>query len=439
MGRNCRMKPTLRALTILLLLCCTLFFTACGIAARHEKAIENAIVAYSDYYIEVQDLGNQVGAQAKEFSPDAASFEYAITALVPDYSTLTPDTLPFTPPDVDYSEPNAAAYRQSALNALRQAAESYAMDHPLTSYAEVPLTVVVQQDGSEYTASISSTSRENVKNTVESLLDNLLDSYETYTQNTRLAAIAEAKTDLLAGVFGGTAYAETASVENVVPLGSGQYEVTLVFPDPALVYGELAEDYYASFNQPFFGDETTVSLSADDLSGVNTPVMETVKASVVISYDESTGACSLADASALSAIIDPAKQQAEHTVTARVNADWRVPAVEPPASGTVLEGESRGNEVKFITSADLGAYYYVRFYLLPGEDVSEEGTLTAGLFIVGGKKASIRLPSGFYRVTCLVGNAWYGLDHLFGSDSKTYNGSNAVQSRSGYINTISFD
>ena len=61
-----------------------------------------------------------------------------------------------------------------------------------------------------------------------------------------------------------------------------------------------------------------------------------------------------------------------------------------------------------------------------------------GMFIVGGKKASIRLPSGYYRITCMVGDAWYGLDYLFGTESKTYNGSNAVQSRSGYINTVSF-
>ena len=432
------MRTKLRAPIFLILLIALLLLSGCGLSSRHEKAIESAIVAYSDYYIEVRDLNAQVGAQAKELDPDAASFEYTITALVPDYSTLTPETLPFTPPDVDYSEPSAAAYRQSALTSLRQTAESYALEHAFSAYAEVPLTLVVEQDGGDWTAAIASTSRQDVENTVESLLGKLLDTYDAYTQNSRLAAIAESKTDLLSDVFGGSGYAEAAAVENVAPLGSGAYNVTLSFPDPALVYGELAEDYYASFNQPFFGDEMVVSLSADDLSGVNTPAMEAVSADVTISCDDSTGVCTLTDASALSALIDPAKQQAEQTATARVNADWRVPAVEPPASGTVLEGESHGNEIKFITSADLGAYYYVRFYLLPGEDVSEEGTLTAGLFIVGGKKASIRLPSGYYSVTCLVGNAWYGLDYLFGSDSKTYTGSNAVQSRSGYINTISF-
>ncbi|MEN6417743.1 MAG: hypothetical protein ABFC73_02365 [Clostridiaceae bacterium] len=432
------MRTKLRAPIILILLSALLLLGGCGLSSRHEKAIESAIVAYSDYYIEVRDLGSQVGAQAKELDTDAASFEYTITALVPDYSTLAPGTLPFTPPDVNYSEPGAAAYRQSALTSLRQTAESYALEHTFSAYAEVPLTLVVEQDGGDWTASIASTSRQDVENTVESLLGKLLDSYDAYTQNSRLAAIAESKTALLSDVLGGIGYAEAASVENVVPLGGGKYNVTLSFPDPKLVYSELAEDYYASYNQPFFGDETTVSLSADDLSSVNTPAMETVSADVTIACDDSTGVCSLADASALSAIIDPAKQQAEPAISARVNADWRVPVMEPPASGSVLEGEGRGNEIKFVTSADLGAYYYVRFYLLPGEDINEEGTLTAGMFIVGGKKASIRLPGGYYRITCMVGNAWYGLDYLFGTESKTYNGSNAVQSRTGFINTVSF-
>jgi hypothetical protein len=432
------MKTTLRALTILLLLACTLVFAACGIAPQHEKAIENAIIAYSDYYIEVRDLGEQVDAQAETFDQNAASFEYTITALIPDYTSLTPETLPFTPPEVDFNEPNVAAYRQNALYALRQAAETYSLEHEFAAYAEVPLAVAVEQVDGDWTATISSTSKKSIQTTAEYLLSNLLDSYDSFQQNSRLAFIAESKPSLLQDVFGGSGYAETALIENVAPLGDGLYELSLSFPDPTLVYSALAEDYYASFNQPFFGDEMAVSLTAEDLSGVNTPVMQTQSASVIVLYDEDTVSCSLFDASALSALIEPAKQQAEQTVSARVNADWRVPAVEPPASGKVLEGESRGNEINFVTSADLGAYYYVRFFLLSGDDVSEEGTLAAGIFITGGKKATIRLPSGYYRATCLVGNAWYGLDYLFGTDSKTYNGSNAVQSRSGYINTISF-
>lgn len=433
------MKTSRRALIILLPLVCTLFLTGCGLSARHEKAIENAIIAYSSYYIEVRGLGDQISAQANNFDPNAALFEYVVTALIPDYTSLTPETLPFTPPNVDYSEPNPAAYRQNALYALRQAAEGYALEHEFTAYAEVPLKVVVEQSGGDWTATISSTSKKSIQTTAEYLLSNLLDSYDSFQQNSRLAFIAESKASLLADAFGGSGYAKAATVESVAPLGGGLYEMTLSFPDPALVYGELANDYYASFNQPFYGDEKVVELSADDLSGVNTPVMQTKSASVTVLYDESTVTCALADESALNAIIDPAKLETEQTVSARVNAEWRVPAVEPPASGSVLEGESRGNEIRFVTSADLGAYYYVRFYLLSGEDVSEEGTLTAGLFIFGGKKASIRLPSGYYRVTCLVGNSWYGLEHLFGSDSKTFSGSNAVRSRSGYINTISLE
>jgi hypothetical protein len=72
----------------------------------------------------------------------------------------------------------------------------------------------------------------------------------------------------------------------------------LSFPDPTFVYSALAEDYYASFNQPFFGDEMTVSLTADDLSGIYTSATQTQSASLRFVRREQ-GNCSLTDASAL--------------------------------------------------------------------------------------------------------------------------------------------
>ena len=60
------------------------------------------------------------------------------------------------------------------------------------------------------------------------------------------------------------------------------------------------------------------------------------------------------------------------------------------------------------------------------------------MFIVGGKSATVLLPTGFYRDSCIVGNDWYEPDALFGKDSKKYAGKNALESREGYVNTISF-
>jgi hypothetical protein len=50
---------------------------------QHEKAIENAIIAYSDFYIEVRDLGEQVDAQQRRSIRTPRRLNTRITALVP--------------------------------------------------------------------------------------------------------------------------------------------------------------------------------------------------------------------------------------------------------------------------------------------------------------------------------------------------------------------
>jgi hypothetical protein len=123
-----------------------------------------------------------------------------------------------------------------------------------------------------------------------------------------------------------------------------------------------------------------------------------------------------------------------------INAAWLIAPATPPSSGKVLEGESKGNVIFFKTNqADAEKYYYVRFYLLPDQDPVEEGTLQAGVFIEGGKRAKILLPSGYYRVECWIGETWYGPDYLFGDDFTYYGSSNSIRSQYGYTSTISFE
>jgi hypothetical protein len=64
--------------------------------------------------------------------------------------------------------------------------------------------------------------------------------------------------------------------------------------------------------------------------------------------------------------------------------------------------------------------------------------LAAGVFIFGGKEATVRLPSGYYRIDCYAGDTWYGPDALFGDNGEKFGSDSAIRSRSGYVNTISF-
>jgi len=428
-------RSVFRISSAALLCAASLLLCGCGASGAHEKAIENAVVAYPDYYIEVRSLSEQVRSQYDDSGENAA--EYTITAFVPYYPSLDERIVSFDPPAPDYSLP-AAQYRTRARLLLRQSLETYALEHELDSYAEVPLTFTVYRSGSSWEAALSGVSKNEIKRTVESMMDQILDGSESYTQNARLCAIAESKDALLKDVFGGGDYVSLAGVTDVRSEGNGLYTLYLDFPDPVELYAALAEDYYASYNQPFYGSEASVSLSADDLSGVDVSGMAYTTGSAMISCDAG-GVCTLYEAPSLETYIASAKAAAEGTAAARINAEWRVPEQETPSSGTILEGESCGNDIVFVTNAELGTYYYVRFYLLPGEDASEEGKLTLGVFITGGKKATVRLPSGYYRVDCHTGDAWYGLDALFGADGDAFGSDNAIRSRSGYINTISFE
>ena len=102
---RCRVRLTALLLVLPLL-------SGCGAAGGHGKAITDAIVSYSDYYIEVRNLDAQVREQYKAFDPGAAVFDYTITADIPDYTRtryLTPSPIPFQASDL--SAQNAAAYQ----------------------------------------------------------------------------------------------------------------------------------------------------------------------------------------------------------------------------------------------------------------------------------------------------------------------------------------
>jgi len=432
------MKRPASTICLLFSITATLFLTGCGALSQHAKAIETAIVGYSDYYIEVYDLSGQVKEQYRQLDKRQSAIDYTITIDIPDYTSVDPAAVGFTPPAPDYATMSASQYRSAAAASLRVRLEAYAYDNAFSSYVELPVTFSLTETADGFLAALSGTSRNDVKTTVDSMVLSLLDSYPAYTENYRLATVADARFSLLDGLFGSD-YAALTSVRKVVSNGDGTYEMTLVYPDPYDVYDALAQQYYASFNQPFYGDAQAASLSADNLGGIDAADMSTMTNAVTVALDADAGVCTLADASVVESQISAARMQAEAAAEQRVNEEWRVPEAEIPSNGEILEGTSGGNKIVFVSDADLGKYYYVRFYLLPGDDASEDGTLEAGMFLVGGQKASVRLPSGYYRVACWIGDAWYGLDALFGPDATEFGSENAIRSRFGYINTISFE
>lgn len=432
------MKQLRRIGLPLLFITITLALSACGAASQHQKAIEQAIVGYSDYYIVVRDLADQVKDGYSKIDPKQSVVNYTISVEIPDYTSAEFQSVPYTVPEPDATTTSLEQYQNKAILSIRQALETYALKNEITFYQSVPVTFDVMSSGNGWTASITTSSKAAIQQAVEGRMLQILEANETYQKNAQLAQLNSSLSALLAEPLGGAEYAALVEFSNVTQASDGAYTATLSYPDPAAVYSALGEAYVNSYNQSFYGDPIVITLTADGLSQIDTSAMPRVQDTITASYDPATSTYALVGANDLIARVATAKHQAEAAASDAVNAAWRIQPLDPPESGTVLEGTSTGNKIVFKAGGTLGRYYYIRLYAISGEDVSEEGTLSAGLFIVGGKSATVLLPTGFYRVSCIVGDDWYGPDVLFGKDSKKYAGKNALESRDGYVNTISF-
>jgi hypothetical protein len=429
-----RLRVCLIVLTPALLL-----LSGCGTASGQVKAITDAIVSYSDYYIEVRNLDAQVREQYKTHNPEEIVFDYTITADIPDYTRLDMANVPYQLPSPDFSALNVVSYRHQASFALRQALESYALEGSVGTYRQVPVSISVTQSKEGWSAVLSSQSKLAIQQAVEAMVASVLEQNDTFRADNARMQVASALPGLLAEAFGGESYADLLTVRDVGKIGDGSYSVSFSFPEPAFVYEYLSEKFAASYNKPFYGDSIHIALSTDGIQEIGLANAPRVNASAAVSLDTATGSCMLLDDGGIAAGISAAKSQAEENISVVINGAWRVPALDTPSSGQILEGKSKGNDIVFKTNPELGKYFYVRLYKISGEDISEEGTLALGVFIKGGKHAGFRLPTGYYRVTCAVGEHWYGLEHLFGDDSTTFDGGNAIRSQNGYINTISFE
>ena len=421
------------------LLILAFFLCGCAGSGAHANAITNTIVSYSDYYIEVRNLSSQVSEQYRSQNANQTTFDYSILAEIPDYTAIDPSAVVYTLPDPQVSSRSVEGYRQQCSLTLRQALESYALNGEISAYVQLPLSVSVSKTADGCSAVLSSQSKLSIQQTVEGMVAVVLERDAAYLANLNRMRVASSLSSVLSVAFYGEQYADQISVENISLKADGTYAAELAFPEPAFVFAALGDVYAASFNQPFFGDALDAELSTEGIREIDLTRAPMLRTSVSVSLDPDSGECLLLDDGGIAKAVSDAKTSAETQTSAAVNAAWRVEPLEPPASGKVLEGKSKGNSIVFRTSRDLGEYFYVRFYAISGEDITEEGTLALGVFIKGGKSASLRLPSGYYRVTCVVGGSWYGLEHLFGSDGKTYDGGNAIRSQSGYINTISFE
>ena len=123
------MRSIVRYIAIVVFLAASsLFLFGCSENAQ-TKAITDAVVAYTDYYIEVRNLSDQVREQSTKTDTSAKSVDYVINVEIPDYTKIDMNQTGFILPEPSVSTRSASSYEQQATLALRQAMERYVMQN----------------------------------------------------------------------------------------------------------------------------------------------------------------------------------------------------------------------------------------------------------------------------------------------------------------------
>ena len=185
----------------------------------------------------------------------------------------------------------------------------------------------------------------------------------------------------------------------------------------AFVFSALAEEYASSYNQPFYGESLAAQLSVDgvddiDLAGAqllnaDPPPYRWIPIPVRLR-------CWTADRSPISRRFLEAKSgRGSGYLATSSTAPGAFPRWNPPSSGIhSRRKERRVTPFVFKTNAELGAYAYVRFYEISGEDQTEEGTLARWVY----SSAEVRLrvsacPTVTTASPAKSATNWYGLEH----------------------------
>ena len=243
------MKSIFRNVFLLVLTAAILLlFSGCSANAQ-TKAISDAIVAYTDYYIEVHDLGNQIKAQSGNAS-SGQSFDLAIVVEIPDYTKMDPDQAGFTLPEPSVSSRSASAYQQQVALALRQSLDQYAMKNGAPDYIQLPVTFTLSQEGIGWTANMTSQSKLDIQRAVEDMILGVLSRTDAYRGDYRLMQVSSALSGLLTDAFGGLEYAQTINVTSVTSNEDASYTASFDYPDPTFVYGALGDAYVAPSTSP---------------------------------------------------------------------------------------------------------------------------------------------------------------------------------------------
>ncbi len=399
------------ALIVLLVVLMTL--SGCGIKSSHVNAIKDAIVEYTDYYLEVEDLAKQIRKQGRGLTGYEDGMSYTLDIRVPDYSLIDVNQIQYEIPAIDWSNPDSDLYLESIGDSIRRSVEAYALSNPMEGYVDTTMTVDVKLNDGKWIGAISSKSQREIAALVDGMIQKKAAEINELPKEYDYVRVAEQMDGLIATLVEPSSYTDAIVATGVDDLGGGQYRLNFSYPDPSAAFATLGDAFVASQTERIFGS-VDCTLNPDDLDAAGLNVSSKA-GSITVSMDNS-GVCSIVDGQAFADDYAAALSDAEASAAEAAAEQYGVPAVALPTSSAVLYGTSTGSAEFRVTLSGLAPATYFRLYKV-NSSTSEAGTLQIGFYVLSNSRMfTVDIPAGTYKLVFSWGDAWYGPEYMFGPD-----------------------
>lgn len=409
-----------RYIALAIVLAMLLTLSGCGMKNEQQKAIEEMIINYTDYYIEVPDLGQQIHRQARALTGYEDAAAYTLNVRIPDYSLIPIGQVRYEAPPVDYSNPGGEAYLEDFREAIGVAMQQYAIETPLDGSVESTLTIKLSKDADgAWTASPDKASLSALENLISGMLTKKASEIKELPEEYDFACVAEQANALLGSLIGEGGYTDAIQVTNVEALGGDQYRISFDYPDPAAAFATLGdaflEAYAESATERIF-EPVECTLNPDDYAPA--AAVSAKSGSITVTKD-GEGVCTIADGTAFSEEIAAALSAAESDASGRVYEQFGVPEVARPVTSQILSGSATGSYSLEFRMTSVVPDTYIRLYRV-NSSVKEAGTFVVSYFATSGSRYNVSLAAGKYKVLLAWGDTWYGQDFMFGPKGKYY-------------------
>lgn len=433
------MKQLIKRVSVLLALTVLVGVLAgcSSMVSIQSDAIKNALTTYTEpsengFRIWYDNLNSEIKSQqeAQGLTKDSTEASFQIPIRVPNIEKIDFSKLTYQIPEYDIQKPDSKAFADAYQASFLEAFIEYMKSKEEIPTTDIKVSVALKKDDKNWIATLDEEAMKELaasqQSTLQSKLEGILESSKDFEK----IQLAENLNTYLSPVLANKQYMDHIKLTDIESLETGDYKVTVTYPNPIEVYKATGLAYFESLDV-IYGKKTQKYVTKQFDTYLNAgfkPDIELVTSSFTIKDGEAGIDIEDIKTSMLSARKNEAKE-----LTEQINKK-AIPAQKRPASG-ILKGSNSGRSVKIVIPKKEGNFY-LKFYKVSSKKSKEEGKLVMTVFIRKGESTTIKLPNGYYKMKESVGDEWYGPKHIFGSDGSYSVAKSIFQIESDYAYTL---